>query len=226
MNNENCNYTYRGYNIVIRNDNGVVRIGKTIFTTINNHPTNDLRSILETFVDALYLHEPHDENDERFPHQNPKNRELIEKLGANIFKGLQLSDKLAEQFTLRIAQLFEHFQNKWQQAVYIRFGTTGHIKDGIAGRPNFQIETKDGLQKSTHTNITSTKGINFTHDFIMAFACRNSHYANTSFLLSVDAGVGFFAGAFAFKRNPVFCAKLTKSVAKSSKSAPVSFKRE
>jgi hypothetical protein len=150
MNNENCNYTYRGYNIVIRNDNGVVRIGKTIFTTINNHPTNDLRSILETFVDALYLHEPHDENDERFPHQNPKNRELIEKLGANIFKGLQLSDKLAEQFTLRIAQLFEHFQNKWQQAVYIRFGTTGHIKDGIAGRPNFQIETKDGLQKSTH----------------------------------------------------------------------------
>ena len=44
MNNENCNYTYRGYNIVIRNDNGVVRIGKTIFTSINNHPTNGLRS--------------------------------------------------------------------------------------------------------------------------------------------------------------------------------------
>ena len=156
MNNENCNYTYRGYNIVIRNDNGVVRIGKTIFTTINNHPTNDLRSILETFVDALYLHEPHDENDERFPHQNPKNRELIKKLGASIFKGLQLSDDLAEQFKLRIAPFFERFQNEWQQPVYIRFGTTGHIKEGVAGRPNFQMESADGLEKRTyHYNLTS-----------------------------------------------------------------------
>ncbi len=156
MNNENCNYTYRGYNIVIRNDNGVVRVGKVILESIENHPTNDLKARLEKFVDNIYANETHCEEHESLPHQNQKNQELIKKLGASIFKGLQLSDDLAEQFKLRIAPFFEHFQNEWQQPVYIRFGTTGHIKDSIAGRPNFQMESEDGLEKRTyHYNLTS-----------------------------------------------------------------------
>jgi hypothetical protein len=131
---------YRNAQIVIRDERVVIWLKGKIYDAVYEGDINELEASAKKWID-IYMESDVTVNKLSILH------------GYQVIKGLQQTKDLAEKFSVRILQEAQRYAQQWNQDIYIRFGITGDIRLGKSGKPNYQIESRDGKHKeSFHFN--------------------------------------------------------------------------